>query len=73
VPELAGNRRRRSADQSGMKRTALVLALALGTSGCAHKQLTNKQVAVGVVSVAAVVGLVILLSIQCNDLTEQCN
>lgn len=54
-----------------MKRLALVAVLASST-GCAHKQLTNRQVALGVVSAAAVVGLVVLLALQCNELTMDC-
>jgi hypothetical protein len=57
-----------------VKRVALVTALALAGSGCGHnKQLTNRQVALGVVGAAAVVGLIILLSLQCNELTETCD
>jgi hypothetical protein len=55
-----------------MKRLALVVALATASAGCAHKQLTNRQVAVGVVAGVAVVGLVVLLALQCNDLTTDC-
>ena len=40
---------------------AAVMSLAL-LSGCAHKQLTNKQVAGGVVAVGAVVGFLVLMS-----------
>jgi hypothetical protein len=46
-----------------MKRIAAgIVSLAL-VSGCAHKQLTNKQVASGVVAAGAVVGLIVLLSL----------
>jgi methionine-rich copper-binding protein CopC len=57
----------------GMKRLALVLALAHGTAGCAHQQLTNRQVAAGAVTAAAVITLTLLLSVQCNELTMQCH
>lgn len=40
---------------------AALLSLAL-VSGCAHKQLTNRQVAGGVVAVGAVVGFLVLMS-----------
>jgi hypothetical protein len=51
---------------------ALVLAASLATSACAHKQLTNRQVAAGAFTVLVVVGLVVALSFQCNELTESC-
>jgi methionine-rich copper-binding protein CopC len=57
----------------GMKRLALVLALANGATGCAHQQLTNRQVAAGAVTAAAVITLILLLSVQCNELTMQCH
>jgi len=45
-----------------MKRMAAgLLSLAL-ISGCAHKQLTNKQVAGGVIAAGAVVGFLVLMS-----------
>jgi hypothetical protein len=57
---------------------ALVCAALLG--GCAHKQLTNKQVAAGAVGVGAVVGILVLYSLvaecdqknggQCGDPDE---
>jgi hypothetical protein len=57
-----------------MKRLALVTVLALGAGACGPKhQLTNKQVAMGVVGAAAVVGLILVLSLQCNELTMDCN
>jgi hypothetical protein len=40
---------------------AAVMSVAL-LSGCAHKQLTNKQVAGGVVAAGAVVGFLVLMS-----------
>jgi hypothetical protein len=40
---------------------AAVVSVAL-LSGCAHKQLTNKQVAGGVVAAGAVVGFLVLMS-----------
>jgi hypothetical protein len=49
---------------------ALILALAHGTTGCAH-QLTNAELAYGVVMVAGVVALGVVLS-GCNELTTQC-
>jgi hypothetical protein len=55
-----------------MKRLALVVALAHGSAGCAHKQLTNRQVATGAIAAVAVVGLIVLLSLQCDELTSQC-
>jgi hypothetical protein len=51
-------------------RLALVLALAHGTTGCAH-QLTNAEVAYGVVMVAGVTALAFTLG-GCNELTTQC-
>ena len=61
-----------------MRPVALALALALSSAGCSHNknsshQLTNRQIAIGLVSVAAVVGFVVLLSLQCNELTEDCS
>jgi hypothetical protein len=57
-----------------MRFAALLLSFATATAGCGqNKQLTNRQVAVGVVGAAAVVGLIILLSVQCNELTETCD
>ena len=58
-----------------MKRIALpaVLALALGSAGCAHKQLTNRQVALGAVGIAAIVLLVVVMSTQCDNDFEDCN
>lgn len=55
-----------------MKRLALVVALASASAGCAHKQLTNRQVAVGAVAAVAVIGLIVLLSLQCDELTSDC-
>ena len=55
-----------------MQRLALVLALAQPAAGCAGKQLTNRQVALGAISAAAVIGIIVLLSLQCNDLTSEC-
>jgi hypothetical protein len=49
---------------------ALVLALAHGTTGCAH-QLTNAELAYGVVMVVGVAALAVTLG-SCNELTMQC-
>lgn len=49
---------------------ALILALAHGTTGCAH-QLSNAELAAGVVTVAAIAGAAVMLS-GCNELTTQC-
>lgn len=49
---------------------ALALALAHGTTGCAH-QLTNAELATGVVMVAGVAALAVVLG-GCNELTTQC-
>ena len=43
--------------------------------GCAHKQLTNRQVAAGVIAGGAVVGILVLYSLeaQCeHDLSGKC-
>ena len=49
---------------------ALILALAHGTSGCAH-QLSNAELAAGAVTVAGVAAIAVMLS-GCNELTTQC-
>jgi heme/copper-type cytochrome/quinol oxidase subunit 3 len=54
-----------------MKRLAIVLALASGTPGCAHRQLTNQQFAVGAVYAAMLLGLV-FLAVRCNDPGSHC-
>ena len=59
--------RRRARSACGL---ALVLALVHGTSGCA-RQLTNAQLAYGVVMVAGIVALGVALG-GCNELTTQC-
>ena len=58
-----------------MKRIALpfLLALALGSSGCAGKQITNRQVAFAVVGAAAVVLIIVMLSTQCDNDLDDCN
>jgi hypothetical protein len=60
---------------TSMRLAALTLALATASAGCGkNKQLTNGQVAVGVVTAAAVVGLIILLgTADCNELTDACD
>jgi hypothetical protein len=59
-----------------MRWIALVLALVLGTSGCGHdRQLTNRQVAIGI-GAAVVIGIVlIVLATKCDDSghPEGCN
>lgn len=50
-----------------MRSSILILVLAFGWSGCAHYQLTNRQVAVGVVGAAAVTLIVFMLVTQCDD------
>ena len=59
--------RRRARSACGL---ALVLALLHGGSGCAH-QLTNAELATGVVIVAGVAALAVTLG-GCNELTTQC-
>ncbi|MBK9033707.1 MAG: hypothetical protein IPL61_20985 [Myxococcales bacterium] len=53
-------------------RRAVALALALAGAGCAHRQHSNRQVASGAIAVLAVIGMIVLLSLQCNELTETC-
>jgi len=43
---------------------ALSTSLAIGTTACAHKQLTNQQVARTAIPVAVVIGVVILAATQ---------
>jgi hypothetical protein len=51
---------------------ALCTALAL-PPGCAHRQLTNQEVAVGVVGVAMVVGVLVLAGMAADcDRAGQC-
>jgi hypothetical protein len=59
--------RRRARSACGL---ALVLALVHGSSGCAH-QLTNAELATGVVMVAGIAALAVTLG-GCNELTTQC-
>ena len=47
--------------------TALVLCGALASGGCAHKQLTNKQVAIGI---GVVVGLSLLLYLAISQFAK---
>ena len=54
-----------------MKRLALILALAHGTAGCAH-QLTNRDVALGLVVAAGLTVIVIAGGKTCNELTTSC-
>jgi len=56
TPSHDSPRRRATRSACGL---ALVLALALGTTGCAH-QLTNTEFAVGAVAVAAIVAISIV-------------
>lgn len=49
---------------------ALVLALVHGSGGCAH-QLTNAELASGVVMVAGIAALAVVLG-GCNELTTPC-
>lgn len=51
---------------------ALVAMLTPGTFGCAHQQLTNTDVALGVVAAGVVVGAMVLSGTHCNELTSQC-
>ncbi|HEX3763681.1 MAG TPA: hypothetical protein VHW23_33520, partial [Kofleriaceae bacterium] len=51
---------------------ALAVALAHGTTGCAHGQLTNTEFVVGAVVVVGLVGLALLKATDCNELTTQC-
>lgn len=50
-----------------MKPTALALALALSPTGCAHQQLSNRQVAYGAVIAVVVVGLIVVMSRYCDE------
>ncbi len=57
-----------------MKQLVLVLAVALGAApnaGCAHKQLTNRQVANGAITAAAIAGIVLVL-LRCDDSRSDC-
>ena len=47
-----------------MKRliSSVALSIALGTSGCAHQQLTNEQLARKTVKVVGIVGLIALMA-----------
>lgn len=60
--------RRRTRSACGL---ALALALASTTPGCAH-QLTNADLAVGVIAAAVVVGGVALWSVHCNEAAMRC-
>jgi hypothetical protein len=61
------------ANRSKRAGLALALALAHGSAGCAHQQLTNADVALGAVVVAAVVGLMMLPSVPCDELRSDCH
>lgn len=52
---------------------AALVSVAL-LSGCAHKQLTNKQVAGGVVAAGAVIGFLVLMSMvhDCEQRYGEC-
>ncbi len=58
---------------STMKPLLLIFALALGSAGCAHQQLTNRQIAYGVIGAAAVTLIVVMLVTQCDDTGDDCN
>jgi hypothetical protein len=51
---------------------ALAAALAHGATGCAHRQLTNSDVAIGVVAAAVIAGAMVIGGTHCNQLTSQC-
>jgi hypothetical protein len=52
---------------------SIAVIAALATSGCAHKQLTNRQVAIGAAVVVGV-GLLLYLAIeQCNKGAAYCD
>lgn len=68
-PVPSGRMRRWFAMRSVM---ALTLSAALA-SGCAHKQLTNKQVAIGVGAVVGITLLVYLAIAQCNKGANFCD
>ena len=54
----------------GVKLAPIVLTLALANAGCGGKQLTNRQVAIGIGAAAAVVLLIYLLSTQCDEVDQ---
>jgi len=51
---------------------ALALALAHGTTGCAHGQITNTEFVVGAVVVVGLVAGALLMTSNCDELTTQC-
>jgi len=51
---------------------AVAVALDHGTIGCAHQQLTNTDVAVGVIAAAVIAGAIVLEGVHCHELTSQC-
>jgi hypothetical protein len=61
------------ANRSKQARVALALALAHGGAGCAHRQLTNADVALGAVITVLVVGTVVLPSVRCDELRMDCH
>jgi hypothetical protein len=62
------SRRRAARTACGL---ALILALAHGTTGCAH-QLTNAEFAAGAVAVGLFVGVPVLLAIECDRPGVEC-
>ena len=52
----------------------LALALGLGANpGCAHRQVTNREVAIGAVAVVGVTALVWLAIVQCRKSAAFCD
>ncbi len=48
--------------------------LVASTPGCAHRKVSNQDVAVTIVGVAALVGLVLIFAAaRCDELTERCD
>jgi hypothetical protein len=67
----AGNSPRWAYARGMRNAAAFALVIALGT-GCAHKQLTNRQVAIGI-GVAAIVVIIIYAASQSHCLDNSCN
>jgi hypothetical protein len=53
-------------------RIALALALAHGTTGCAHQQITDTEFMFGAAAVAGIVAGALLMTSECNELTTRC-